>query len=172
MGSLPVVRVDQEDRIVSVNDDWLDLWRDTTGDADLAAEGVRSRLFSDFAPDSGMAAIFAFVLARVRRTQESMHVPFRMESSARRWHLDLQVLPLAEGQVECSYRTLLVEVRGPDLLTVCAWCQRVQLPEGRWTRRQALAEHLEFYLGDAPKVTHGICPSCAAAVKADPYFAK
>jgi hypothetical protein len=170
MRSLPVIRVNRRDEIVFVNDEWLDLLRETTGATDVAAAGVRGRPFADFAPDPGAAVIFRFVLRRVRKTQQPMQVPFRIEASAHRWHLDMQVLPLAEGEVECRYRTLLVEVPGPDLLTMCAWCQRVQFPEGRWARRQTLAENLDFFLGDAPRVTHGICPSCAAAVKATLVF--
>jgi hypothetical protein len=171
MAVLPVIRVDRRDEVVFVNEEWLDLLRETTG-AHNVAEGVRGRRFLDFAPDSGTAAIFRFVLRRVRKTQEAMHVPFRVESSAHRWHLDMEVRPLAEGEVECRYRTLLVEVPGPDLLTVCAWCQKVRFPQGRWARRQALAEQLDFFLGEAPKVTHGICPACAAALKTTLGFSK
>jgi len=166
MLALPVIRIDRDDTIVFVNDEWLDFHRDTSGAADVLAEAVRGRPFVDFAPDAGTAAIFGFALRRVRKTQQPMQVPYRIESRTQRWHLDMEALPLPEGEIECRFRTLLIEVPGPDLLTVCAWCNKIRFPEGRWSRRQALAENLDFFLGDAPRVTHGVCPSCTTALKA------
>jgi hypothetical protein len=78
------------------------------------------------------------------------------------------VLPLEEGGLECRYRTLLVEslgseaanLRAQELLTLCSWCKKVRLPEGNWVEVETAALRLEFFLGDAPQLSHGICPPC------------
>ena len=171
MSSAPVVRLDTDDSILFVNAPWLDLQRETGG-RDLSEDDVRGRPFAEFTPDVRLTPVFQFVFRRVREMREPMQVPFRIDAREHRWHMDMHVAALDTGVVECRYATLLVEVPGPDLLTVCAWCQRVRLPAGLWDHRQALFERLDFYLGDAPRVTHGICPSCTAALKGTFRFAE
>ena len=147
----------------------------------LTATTVLGRSFSDFAPDSQLVPLYGLVFRRVRATGEPMRVPFRCEVSAERWHMDMEVLLAPDGQIECRYHTVLVEtVGGPAtggmrperLLTRCAWCQRVKLPEGEWAGVEALADRLDFFIGEATRVTHGICPSCTAGVRAAFTFAK
>jgi hypothetical protein len=165
MDALPLLRLDAKDAIRFANARWLELLRETGGPV-LTEADVQGRAFAEFAPDVRLAPVFAFAFRRVRETGEAMRVPFRIEGATQRHHMDLHVLPLGDGAVECRYATLLVEVPGPDLLTLCAWCQRVRLPEGVWARRRVLSESLDYFLGDAPRVTHGICPSCTSAMKA------
>lgn len=45
---------------------------------------------------------------------------------------------------------------GSDMTRICAWCRRVQMPDGTWqTGRRAT---------DATMPTHGICPDCSQRV--------
>ncbi|WP_404383308.1 GAF domain-containing protein [Caenispirillum salinarum] len=52
----------------------------------------------------------------------------------------------------------LAELR--RLVPVCAWCRNIRDDEGFWHRVDRYIEHHTMH-----EVTHGICPSCAAAVK-------
>ena len=48
---------------------------------------------------------------------------------------------------------------------MCAWCQRVALPDARWVEVEEAVEVLAFL--DAvpvPIVSHGICPACYTKV--------
>jgi len=53
-------------------------------------------------------------------------------------------------------RRLLADYENGRLLTICAWCRRVEI-DGKWVRtpRVALAAI------DASSVSHGLCPDCA-----------
>jgi hypothetical protein len=169
--TVPVLRLDGNDTITFASAEWLDFVRETGGPA-LTVAGVLGRAFSDFAPDPYLAPLYRLVFRRVRETRQTMRVPFRLEASGRRWHLELHVVPLADGKVECRYDTLLVEGPGRELVTQCAWCRRVHLPEGQWAAREIVAERLDLFLGDPPRVTHGICPSCAVGFSASVKLAR
>lgn len=175
-----VIRIDAADTLAFASEGWLEFVRRTLS-KELTEAAALGRSFSDFAPDPALTALYALVFRRVRETGRPMRVPFRCDLSAERWHMDMEVLPLAGGQLECRYHTVLVEHVGSAsaseapparLLTCCAWCRSVRLPEGDWTGVEAVGERLDFFFGEAVQVTHGICPSCASGLRATLTFAK
>ena len=60
--------------------------------------------------------------------------------------------------VEEVTRRILASYEAGDLVTVCAWCQRVEL-DGEWllTPRAAITAIDSQYT-----LSHSICPDCAA----------
>ena len=180
LGFVGVVRLDVQERLVLADEGWLDYLRRALG-PDLTEAAALGRPFADFAPDKELAALYTLVFRRVRAAGQPMRVPFRCDVAGERWHMDIEVSPLADGQVECRYHCVLVESIGPSptgnvtperLLTRCAWCQHVKLPEGDWVGVDALADRLDFFIGEASRLTHGICPACEAAVRATFNFAE
>jgi hypothetical protein len=145
----------------------------------LTVAGVRGRPFSDFAPDPDMAPVYQLVFKRVRTTGQTMHVPYRTDSPTERRYMEMEVAPLADGFVECRIRTILAHelpAEAPpnprdSLLPVCAWCKRVRLAGGSWAEVEEAAERLALFLGPARRLTHGICPTCDAAVRESLAFA-
>jgi hypothetical protein len=166
-----VVRLDAHDRITSASEDWLQ-YAPASGREPQAP--LVGRTFFDFSPEPDFVALYELVFRRVRRTGQPIRVPFTWESSSERRHLELEVLALEGGGLECRYHTTLVESREPSvshhprrvrqLLTLCGWCKKVRLPEGTWVEVEAAAQRLEFFLGDAPRLTHGICQPCRTAL--------
>src|SRR6185295_2020734 len=133
------------------------------------------------APDRELGVLYGLVFRRVRATAEPMRIPYRSEIAGERWHMDIEVLPLAGGPVDCRYSCLLVEALGPAsasaarperILTRCAWCRQVKLPEGEWAGIDALADRLDLFIGEATRISHGMCPACAAGVRATLKFAR
>jgi hypothetical protein len=51
------------------------------------------------------------------------------------------------------------------LLTVCAWCKKFRDDRGYWKRAEAYKVYI--YEHSYGRVTHGICPDCAAKVTAE-----
>jgi hypothetical protein len=167
---VPVIRLDECDAIAFASERWVDFIRETGGSA-LSTTGVLGRPFSDFAPDAQLAPLYRLVFRRVRELQQEMRVPFRIAALDRRWHVSMHVSPLASGEIECRYHVLHLEVPGGELLTQCAWCLKVHFPEGVWAEVADLSGRLDLFLSDAPRVTHGICPSCAVAFRASAKLA-
>ena len=160
MDSVPVIRLDTSDSIVFASEPWLELAHET-GHPHVTEGGAVGRPFSAFAPDPELGPVYRLIFRRVRDTGEPASVPLKFEASGRTWHMDVHILRLPTGELECHYYSLLIEMPGTEILKQCAWCKRVLLPQGRWAPTRELSEQIEFFLGDGPRVTHGICPSCA-----------
>jgi hypothetical protein len=158
----PLIRLDAFDKVVFANEAWLELAREMWRSS-LSEAGVLGRSFSDLAPDPELGPAYRLVFRKTRETGRPARIPLRFEASTRCWHVDVHVQLLANGELECRYYSLLVEVPGTDLVTQCTWCRRRRLPEGRWVSASDMLERIDLFLGNAPRVTHGICPSCSAS---------
>jgi hypothetical protein len=54
---------------------------------------------------------------------------------------------------------------GSTLISMCAWCKRVHTGADTWSEVEAAVDALGlFEARDLPRITHGICPSCQAAM--------
>ncbi len=180
--SLSVVRLDPNDAIVFVSEGWMESAR-ASGSSELTESAVLGRPFSEFVADPVSVQLYQLVFRRVRKTGLAIRVPFRCEAPNERWHMEMEVRPLENGGLECRNQTVLVENRGRanlpeakarsnDFLTLCSWCKKVKLPEGAWVDVEAAAQRLELFLGVAPQLTHGVCPSCKAALRGSLAFAR
>jgi len=179
---LSLVRLDASDAIAFVSEGWLDSARQS-GSPDLTEASVLGRPFSDFVADQVSIQLYQLVFRRVRRTGQTIRVPFRCETHNERWHMEMEVRSLGNGTLECRNQTVLVENRGPahsaeadarskSFLTLCSWCKKVKLPEGAWVDVEAAAQRIELFLGVAPQLTHGVCPSCRTALRGSLEFAR
>ena len=171
MSESPFFRLDDTDAMVFVSPSWLETAREA-GASGLTEAAVLGRPFSDFVGDPEAVPLFQLVFRRVRRSGQTVRVPFRRDSPNHRHHMEMEVLALEGGGLECRTHTLLVEERravdarsggSKELLTCCAWCKKVQVPEGTWVEVETAAHRLELLLGEALQVTHGICPCCRTA---------
>src|SRR5882672_7289955 len=109
---LSLVRLDGSDAIASVSEGWLESAR-ASGSPDLTEAAVIGRPFSDFVADPVSIQLYQLVFRRVRRTGQTIRVPFRCETQNERWHMEMEVRPLEDGGLECRNQTVLVENRGP-----------------------------------------------------------
>jgi len=179
---LSVVRLDPDDAITFVSEGWIESAR-ASGSPELTEAAVLGRPFADFVADPVSVQLYRLVFRRARRTGQAIRVPFRCETPNERWHMEMEVRPLENGGLECRNQTVLVENRGRahpreanprprDFLTLCSWCKKVKLPEGAWVEVEAAAQRLELFLGIAPQLTHGVCPSCKTAVRGSLEFVR
>jgi hypothetical protein len=59
---------------------------------------------------------------------------------------------------------MLMNSRAPRTMTChCGWCGAVRRPDGTWDDEC----DADVSLGSSERITHGICPDCAAAFRAD-----
>jgi len=123
-------------------------------------------------------AIYRDLLTTCRRTPDALEFPYRCDAPTTRRFMHMRIAGLGNGAIGFESRTLRVEPRaraewppppsrpGDDLLTVCAWCRKVQV--GRWVELEEAIRRLDLFgARPMPTITHGICPPCAAAVRAE-----
>jgi hypothetical protein len=180
MPSLPTLStysyaIDAANRITQVSPEWLVFARECG--ARLTEEQVVGRSLLSFISDDATRHIYRVMLERVRATGRPMVVPFRCDGPEVRRFMELAVAPGESGGLRLEGRLLREEIRDPvalfdpehprgeGLLTVCSWCKRVRVGQGWLEVEDAVTSLRLFDEPRLPRLTHGICPDCAAAME-------
>lgn len=145
----------------------------------LERERVLGRSLWEFISDGETRHLYEIMLARVRANLAPIALPFRCDAPDRRRLMRLVIAPLARGSLQFDTmlereeprpRLALLDTEVPrsqDLLVVCSWCKRLQVPVGEWQEAEdAIARLGLFSAPRLPLLSHGICPACERS-----YFA-
>lgn len=165
--------LDAADRIVAVNDAWLEFARENDA-LHLTRVEVLKRSIWDFVSGLETQSIYQMIFSRVRTAQATVRIDFRCDAPALRRFMVMEVSPLAGNHVRLSCRVLRVESRpaiawpAPGggarhrMVAVCSWCKRVELRPGKWVEVEEAASLLETGTEEPdPSITHGFCAECA-----------
>jgi hypothetical protein len=170
-------RVDAEDRLCAVNEEWDRFARDN-GAPGLAGGGALGRPLWDFITDAATAHLYRRLLERARQGRESSF-GFRCDSPDRKRWLRMTMSPAGDGGVDFAVDAVRVETRPPlaaldagcaragEAVKLCGWCKR--FPVGReWLEAEDAVPRLGLMgEGTAPPLTHGLCPECEARMNAE-----
>ncbi|HTH46985.1 MAG TPA: hypothetical protein VMB21_05700 [Candidatus Limnocylindria bacterium] len=170
-----IYRIDAQDRVSFANGDWYAFAREN-GASELTASALIGRPLSDFLCHTETKHLLEILIQKVRRTQMTMVLPYRCDSPDCRRFMELTVLPLPQSEVEFRSRILREERReavrllGADTarteasLTMCGWCKKIALPDGRWEEVEVAVAELDLFAAPSlPQIFHDICPQCGAA---------
>lgn len=169
-----VYRIDADDRIVFVNDQW-DRFAGSNGGDDVLSSVVLGRSLWGYINGLTTRQIYRQILDRTRAGTAVVY-PLRCDSPDRRRLLEMNVRLADGGAVEFRSRTLseeprsalgLLDRRQPrtdDLLAVCSWCEKVRVA-GRWVDvEDAIAALALFQQSELPSLTHGMCQTCSESM--------
>jgi len=167
------LRIDPDDRIVSVDGAWKD-WAEKEGDPDLVDSVVGTDLWEHFS-DLAVQQIYAEILERVRGTGRPVRFAFRCDAPDCRRFMQMEVLrdgdevefrSWTESEVPREPVRLLnpTAPSGDAKIVVCAWCRRVRVEE-EWLEVEEALPRLDVF-GEDPVsgVSHGICSDCRSRV--------
>lgn len=165
-----IYRVNDQDEIVFVNEEWDRFAADNAGEAVTSSQVLHHPLW-DFIIDSTTRELYRQVLKRIRDGR-SLRFTFRCDSPSCRRLLEMEVGRGEDNSVEFRTRTLSEESRQPlalpessaagsnELLRVCGWCKKVFVG-GSWAEvEEAVAQLRLFHRHFLPSMTHGICEGC------------
>ncbi|MFN7914274.1 MAG: hypothetical protein U0Q55_02970 [Vicinamibacterales bacterium] len=163
-------RIDQHDRIVSINEAWRAFAAANGGLA--PADAVVGRLLWDNIAGTTVRQVYRSLLARVR-SGRVIRFPFRCDAPRVRREMQLTMTPRADGAVEFVSELMdecpRAEILLPRhvLIRSCAWCGRVWTPAG-WTEVEEAVYAVDLFRWDedSPTITHGICEACLRSVEA------
>lgn len=163
-------RIDKDDRIVFVNDQWDRFAVGNEGNGVRSSE-VLGRSLWDFIDGLTTQQIYRQIVKR-SRAGNAVDYPLRCDAPDRRRLLQMGVRAAHSGAVEFTSRVVseeprqavsLLDRRFPrtgDLVTVCSWCEKVRV-EGRWVDvEDAIAALGLFQQTELPALTHGMCQAC------------
>lgn len=167
--------INAADDIEAVSDSWSAFARENRGEH-LLPPPVLGRSLWDSITDVTTRGIYAALLERVRRGLGPVHFQFRCDAPTMRRLLDMRMTLKEAGSV--VFRTAPVtleprpavampDARGSGPIQVsCAWCARLRVAEREWLEVEAAMRVLDpFGHGPMPRLSHGICPDCFAAME-------
>jgi hypothetical protein len=171
--------IDNTDKIVYVNDDWLAFARENDAPA-LSTDAVLDKPLWRFIDGHETSHLYKQIFARIRGGKSPLRFPFRCDSRDCVRYMEMKLSLLADQAIQFVSNILRLEFRPPldllkpsgpkseELLKMCSWCKKVYCPEPGWVEIEEAVRALDLF-GDAanPQLTHAICDSCHNMVVAE-----
>lgn len=169
-------QIDASDRIAAVNEGWIEFARANSGDRLLPPAIVGHSLW-DSISDPTTTQIYRAIVNRVRKGAGPAQFRFRCDSPAMRRLLEMRIKGGERGAVD--FETSLIESqprpvvalmdvqtpRSDALITICAWCMKIEVPGHVWLEIEAAAATMGLFESAAlPHLSHGMCPDCYDAM--------
>lgn len=169
-----IYKINSQDEIVFVSDDWNAFAADNDGEAVVSSAVLHQPLWR-FITDVTTRKLYQQVLVRAR-AGHPIRFTYRCDSPTHRRLMEMVVTQSDDGLVEFATRALLDEVRpaialldahaarSHDLVRVCGWCNKVSVNDVWKEVEHAIAQLGMLDRSPVPKLTHGICEACYDAV--------
>ncbi|HTO05072.1 MAG TPA: hypothetical protein VL069_15280 [Opitutus sp.] len=170
-----VYRIDRDDRIVGVNEQWEDFARtDGQGSQVAGAQVLGSELWSAVA-DATVQQLYRLIVAKARGGAVVRFL-YRCDAPGLRRVFEMRVELIGSDVVftstlqsaEARKPVAFLEAnraRGADLIRMCSWCQKVSNAQGAWLGvEEAVVSMRLLAKVPMPRITHGICEPCLAGM--------
>jgi len=130
--------IDSQNQVIAVNRNWTDFARENQAEA-LNSDAVLGRPLFNFIAGDETRHLYTMIIERVRRTGQTLLVPFRCDAPSLRRFMQLIITPLENVQLQFSGELLREEPRDPvalldtgierskQFLTICSWCKQINL---------------------------------------------
>ena len=169
--------IDREDRIDAIAGDW-EGFASRNGADQLTRERVLGSPIWQFIEGLDNAEIHRLLFKGVRERGLRVTLPFRCDGPRVRRDMEMTVQPGGKGCIEISTLLLREQARpfaalldasarrSNELIKVCSWCKKVQLPRENWVEvEQAIREMRLLELPPIPRISHGMCEPCLEAFR-------
>jgi hypothetical protein len=169
--------IDDADKIVRVNDDWLAFARENIA-PQLTASVVLDQPIWYFIQGQETIYLYKQIFDRVRAGISPVKFPFRCDSPDCRRFMEMKLSLLSGDAIEFISHILQEEWRDPvdlldasrdrsgEFLKICSWCKRINIPSQGWGEIEAAIGALDLFDHlSMPRMTHTICDACHEAVK-------
>ena len=174
-----IYRIDLEDRITFVNDEWLAFGIEN-GITTLSEEIVIGKSLWDFISDHSIKHLYQSLFNKIREKKNRPKIPYRCDSPDCRRFMQMDLIPFEDGEIQFVNRILKQEFRSPvellkpsversnDFLAICSVCKKVRLRENTWYEiEEAIAILGVTNVGPFPQLTHSMCDGCGEEWKAN-----
>lgn len=171
-------RLDSENRITSIEGDWLDFAFQNGGQG-LEIPGLLGRHIREFIADEQTLDFFLMIIHNVRLNNEAVTVSYRCDAPDKRRFMEFIARPEPQGGIECVSTIRYVQPRKPQpalakgghrssaYLTVCSWCNKVRIGREKWVEVEQAVDRGEIDRQKLlPRLAHGICSGCMGTMKA------
>ena len=169
-------RLSPDDVVIGVGPGWDEFALQNDGDGAVSDRVVGRSLF-DFIDGSSTRELLRSLLQRTRARERRTELSFHCDAPHARRSMSWSAEREPDGSLLVRTRILEEGPRDPvpfmdrtvprstEVIRMCSWCNRIAAdPEG-WVEPETAAARLGLFTErEVPDITHGICPSCTAAV--------
>jgi hypothetical protein len=165
--------IDAQDRISHVSSGWNAFAIENGAPRRCLTPDVLGTSLWVHIHDWETAHIYQAVIAKVRKSAESITVPIRCDSPELKRFIEIQVVPLENSAVEFVSRIVFLEPRTAmavldqsqprtdDLIRICSFCKQIDLGGDQWVDAEIAVIKMDLFGKPAlPGLTHTICPAC------------
>ena len=162
-------RIAAEDRIVSVNEAWLD-FAAMNGAPHLTLATVLGRPVWQFVTGSTTLALYRQLFAELRDSRDEVVLPFRCDSPDTERQMELVCRPMAHSAIELEGRLVAQKLRTtapprsarpPGTLRACPSCKRFR-GRAEWLEARILiVRESLFTRNTSPALEEQLCEDCA-----------
>lgn len=173
-----IYKINREDRIIAVSDNWMDFARDNQATHTCHPDFVIDRPIMEFMAGEETLYLYSILVQKVRESQKPITFPFRCDSPNMRRFLEMNIRPLDEIlefrssilREEPSETVDLLRIgtsRSDDFVRICSMCKKVDLSQGEWVEIEVAAVSMRLFEASImPQLSHTICPQCYESVMA------
>lgn len=171
-----VYRIDSQNRITFLNQDWLEFARDNQA-PELSPSAVLGHDLSEYIADWETRHLYDIIYQRVRQSGKTIHLPFRCDSPEQRRFFQMSIAALPGGGLEFSVRVIRIEPRQRialldpstrhawDRVVICSWCKRIEILANQWVDLETVIDREDLFSPTPPSLTHDVCPDCLASIQ-------
>ena len=167
-----IYRIDAEDRISHVDNGWCFFAGENEGQAMTRANVLGQSLW-DHICDPTTVELYRQMVKRAREGHP-VRFDYRCDSPERRRLFRMTITLVEAGQIEFVSQLRREEVRpkvvlldrleqnrSEELVSICSWCEKAALPDGRWVPVEDAVVAMGLMQRERmPGLTHGICERC------------
>ncbi|HQU84147.1 MAG TPA: hypothetical protein PKY59_13515 [Pyrinomonadaceae bacterium] len=165
-----VYRIDSQDRIVYVNDNWHKFAEENDA-LELTKSSILYRSLWDFITDETSRHFYREVIQRVR-ADKPVFFNFRCDSPSHKRLMGMNI-SYESGEVVFQTDTIRLELRKPqsildrnkqrsdEIVVICGWCKKINMGKMLWKEiEHAIAALKIFEAEKLPMLSHGMCNNC------------
>jgi hypothetical protein len=170
-----IYRIDAQNRIVFLSQEWLDFAKENQMAEELTAENLLGKDLQQFIDGWETAHLYELIYQRVRTDAREIRFPFRCDSPTMDRFMEMRISPQEKDDIEFDARVIrleshpLISLLDPSaphssiIVVICSWCKRIRI-DGNWAEIQDAVGKHEFFGALPPRLTHGICPDCSTDI--------
>lgn len=164
-------RINSDDRIIFINDDWSKANALNNSCGILAGKTLHQN-FWDFFDDIGMEYLYRKLLFRVRRGHKikfNLRCDYADSTKLLELHITLQNRNEVLFEVRVTGKDFHTPQNNSDessaqteeLLVVCSWCDRINIKNNNWQEIEQAVNTLKLFESqNLPLISHGMCSDC------------
>lgn len=170
-----IYKINNNDIITNISSSskWNKFAIDNSGEKSIAKNVLNHNLWN-FISDPETSEIYKMLLDKVRVTGKTISIPFRCDAPECRRFFVMEIKKPKKNLIE--FNSILKKIeqrecvallktdtpRSKDLLRICSWCKKIELPnEKKWVEVEEAIIKLElFNQAKLPMITHTMCQHC------------